>query len=195
MFVENNLFSGLQSPAAGVRTGALRAVAAAFFGVWACCRDTRSKSDMGGREALGIFHLKTRPSAQNQVQIYGKIRADGAEVPDCIVNIFVLFREAKDLAVGISCRNCNHTVEIISTGDISGDVEPEVTVHHDGTLDFAPVLVGVVTEDGEISYVSVPNGGAKSLELVCVALVNAFAVATGDDRWQRNAWNSTHLGV
>lgn len=192
VFVEDDLLSWLQGPAAAVSAGALCAVPAALLGVRARRRGPVPVPHMGLREAVRVDHREIAPGTQDEMQVRGERTGLGQVRIDQLVPL----SEAEDLAVRLAAGDLDHAGEIAGIGDVAGNMEPEEQGHHDGGLDLAPVCIGVGAQDVEVVLVGEPYRFADAGELMSIAPRIALTIgAAGGDGRELHAGEGPHLSI
>lgn len=97
--------------------------------------------------------------------------------------------------MGITVGDRDHAFQIVSVWYVPGDMEAEVTIHHDGRLHLTPVCIGIGEKLIEVFLVRLANGWTQTFQLVGVAFLLAVALPAGNDGRKRHAGNGAHLAV
>lgn len=196
MLIECDRFALFKGPAASATAGTLEAITAANFleivSITAICA---LENNGGHGQVVGVFHVGIPcgiPQGKDNVKVCGQF----TQCVNVCVHDVVAFCKGKDLAMGILLCGDYHFFEICRIGDITGNMEAEVTRHFDGLADLAPVFVPVVVQDIQIAIVAALDILVNAAHLDGVALGSTRTTGgAGNDGRQAHGRDSAHFAI
>jgi len=111
------------------------------------------------------------------------------------IDDIVSFCKAQHVAMALAAGQFNHFFKIQVVRNISGYMKPEIPIEHQRRLDFAPILLWVILQNGKVILIRTSHRGAKTFNLMGITDRSAVASSASDDRRERHAWNTSHLGI